>query len=107
MKPRLKVLSSAFLLALFASLAVSQTGKYPVNWKGLPEPFHTPSASNRPQVISRPEDADLRVPAGFQVEEYMAGFDNRPRFMQLGPSNEILLTDSGGAAQPNWVALHP
>ena len=25
----------------------------------------------------------------------MAGFDNRPRFMLLGPSNEILLTDSG------------
>jgi glucose/arabinose dehydrogenase len=40
----------------------------------------------------------LKVPAGFQVEEYMAGFD-RPRFMLLGPSNEILLTDSGSGQQ--------
>ena len=33
------------------------------------------------------------MPQGFQVEEYATGF-TRPRFMLLGPSNEILLADS-------------
>lgn len=59
----------------------------------LPPPFHTPSATNRPQVIERPDGARLTVPQGFQVEEYATGF-TRPRFMLLGPSNEILLADS-------------
>lgn len=81
--------------AVLAAAVFSQSGEKPVNWKGLPEPFHTPSASNRPQVVAKPEGAGLTVPAGFRVEEYMAGFDNRPRFMLLGPSHEILLTDSG------------
>jgi len=80
---------------VLVTVALSQTGKLPVNWKGLPDPFHTPSASNRPQVVDRPDGATLQVPDGFKVEEYMTGFDERPRFMQLGPSNEIVITDSG------------
>jgi hypothetical protein len=80
---------------LLVTAALSQTGKLPVNWKGLPDPFHTPSASNRPEVVDRPDGAELEVPSGFKVEEYMTGFDERPRFMVLGPSNEILITDSG------------
>lgn len=59
----------------------------------LPEPYHTPSANNRPHVIARPDGAQLKVPAGFSVEEYAAGFE-RPRYMLLGPSGEVLLTDS-------------
>ncbi|MGH9319015.1 MAG: PQQ-dependent sugar dehydrogenase, partial [Vicinamibacteria bacterium] len=38
--------------------------------------------------------AELRLPDGFAVEEYLSGFA-KPRFMMLGPSQEILLTDSG------------
>ena len=96
--PKASLLSLTLLLA--AGTAITQTAKYPVNWKGLPEPFHTPSASNRPQVVDRTEGAVLTVPPGFEVEEYMAGFDNRPRFMVLGPGNEILLTDSGERREP-------
>ena len=96
--PKAFLLSLTLLLA--AGTAITQTAKYPVNWKGLPDPFHTPSASNRPQVVDRPEGAGLTVPPGFEVEEYMAGFDTRPRFMVLGPSNEILLTDSGERGSP-------
>lgn len=59
----------------------------------LPPPFHTPSATNRARVIERPAGAQLGLPAGFAVEEIMGGFQ-RPRFMLLGPSNEILLSDS-------------
>jgi len=62
--------------------------------KKLPPPFHTEAANNRPQVIERPDGARLQVPAGFTIEEFASGFDI-PRFMLLGPSGELLLSDSG------------
>lgn len=85
---------SLSLVIAGAALAQERSSDLPVNWKELPEPFHTPSARNRSEVISRPEGAELRLPSGFAVEEYLSGF-NRPRFMMHGPSGEILLTDSG------------
>ena len=69
-----------------------QISQLPVNWKGLPEPYATPSATNPPRVIERPEGAELTVPAGFSVDEYLSGFAG-PRFMLPGPNNEILLSD--------------
>lgn len=93
----------AYLIALIclvaAGVAVSGSGKRPINWQELPEPFHSPSASNRPEVVVRPDEATLVVPPGFEVKEYMAGFE-RPRFMLLGPGNEILLSDSGARREP-------
>ncbi len=59
----------------------------------LPPPFHTPSAMNGPRVIPRPDGTALQVPTGFHIEEYAGGFD-RPRYMILGPLNELLVTDS-------------
>src|SRR5438034_1258709 len=59
----------------------------------LPPPFATPSANNRPRVVEKPDSAKLSLPAGFLIEEYASGFQ-RPRYMLLGPSNEILLSDS-------------
>lgn len=61
----------------------------------LPPPFATPSANNRPRVIPRPGGAELKVPTGFDVEVFAEGFE-QPRFMALGPSKEILLSDSKG-----------
>ncbi len=86
-------------IALFALLAApespfAQSKDLPVNWKELPKPFHSESVRNRPEVVSRPENAELRVPSGFAIEENLSGFE-RPRFMLLGPGKEILLTDSG------------
>jgi glucose/arabinose dehydrogenase len=72
----------------------AQSQELPVNWKELPAPFHSESVRNRPEVVSRPDNAALRLPPGFVVEEYLSGFE-RPRFMILGPKNEILLSDSG------------
>src|SRR5258708_8651564 len=63
----------------------------------LPPPYATPSSTNRPVVVTRPEGAKLQVPNGFQIEEYATGFQT-PRFMLLGPSNEILLSDSNAAS---------
>jgi glucose/arabinose dehydrogenase len=86
-------------LALIVLLAAGSSGfpqsnDLPVNWKELPPPFHSESVRNHPEVISKPGNAELRVPPGFTVEEHLSGFD-RPRFMLLGPGNEILLADSG------------
>src|SRR5436190_6881963 len=67
-----------------------------VAWQGpvkLPPPFHTPSATSRPRSVERPEGAKLNLPPGFAIAEYAGGFQ-RPRYMLLGPSNELILSDS-------------
>ena len=79
---------------LLAALAPAEPNK-PVNWEGLPEPFHTESATNRPNVIDRPSGISLAVPEGFKVEEYLTGDFKRPRFMLLGPNDELVFSDSG------------
>ena len=87
-------------LVSLTAFAVGEPSK-PVNWEGLPEPFHTPSARNRPNVVDRPADAKLMVPEGFKVEEYLTGDFQRPRFMTLGPSDELVFSDSGSRDQPD------
>lgn len=69
--------------------------KLPVNWPegGLPEPYASKSASNPPRIITRPADAQLEVPRGFIVEDYLSGLAS-PRFMILGSNNEILLSET-------------
>ena len=83
-----------------ATLAAGEPNK-PVNWKGLPAPFHTESVRNRPNVVDRPSDAKLAVPEGFKVEEYVTGDFQRPRFMTLGPSDELVFSDSGSRNEPD------
>ena len=86
---------SFFMLLMLSrfSVADGQT-KLPINWQELPEPYHTESANNPPRLIPQPKQASLSVPEGFVVEEYLSDF-LRPRFMLLGPDNEILLSDIG------------
>jgi len=86
MRNRLAILVSA--LAVSGALMAWQKEGFK-----LPPPFQTPSSNNRPQVITRPNGAQLQLPAGFQIEEVMDGFE-RPRTMLYGPSGEILLADS-------------
>jgi len=83
----LRVLVSASVFTLALALA----------WDSkevkLPPPFATPSVDNGPHVVDKPEGAELKLPAGFQVDIYAEGFE-RPRFMALGPKGELLLADS-------------
>jgi glucose/arabinose dehydrogenase len=83
-------LSTSLRTAALALGAIAAAGQSP---PPLPEPYHTPSASNAPTVVSRPENAQLRIPDGFSVREFAGGFE-RPRYMIQGPSGEILLSDS-------------
>src|SRR5215471_6435311 len=77
-----------FVLAvwpLVAGLAWQQSPQLPAPNLATPVP-------NPPKVVPQPEGATIKLPKGFVIEEYAAGFA-RPRFMALGPSNEILLSD--------------
>lgn len=77
-----------FLLSL--SAAFSQR---PVNDLDLPEPYATPHVRNHPRVIDRPNGAGFNLPEGFQIGVWADDFA-RPRFMLLGPGNEVILSDS-------------
>ena len=68
----------------------------------LPAPYATKAVSNGPRVIPPPADAKLDVPSGFKIDVWAEDF-NVPRFMMLGPSNEIILTDSGDGRRPGCV----
>ena len=59
----------------------------------LPAPFATPAVNNGPKIIPRPEGAQVKVPAGFVVEQFAGGFQ-RPRFMIEGPGGEVLVSDT-------------
>ena len=59
----------------------------------LPPPYATPDAANPPRIIPRPDAAKLTLPAGFSAEEYAAGLA-KPRYMALGPSGEVLVSES-------------
>ena len=81
-------------IAWFAAPLVA--GAIAVAWQqpavNLPPPYATPSAKNAPKVISRPDGAQLKVPAGFTVEEFASGFA-KPRIMVQGPGGEVLVSD--------------
>ncbi|MCI0723629.1 MAG: PQQ-dependent sugar dehydrogenase [Acidobacteria bacterium] len=91
---RIRCFRFMFGLLGLASIAYAFQAKNPP----LPLPFHTPSANNRPQVISRPDGAQLTLPKRFSIDVYAEGFE-RPRFMLEGPSQEILLSDSMDAGR--------
>jgi glucose/arabinose dehydrogenase len=59
----------------------------------LPPPNASRSANNSPRIVSRPAGAQLRVPAGFQVEEYAAGFRD-PRVLLTAPNGDIFISES-------------
>ena len=80
-------------------LSAAESSRRPVNWKVLPKPFHTPSSSNRPKLVPRPPGASLNLPEGFRVKEVASGF-KLPRFMLLGPQDEVLLSDTGDRSSP-------
>jgi glucose/arabinose dehydrogenase len=72
--------------------------------KQLPPPFQTPSADNRSQVIPQPDGARVTVPAGFSIDVAAEGFDT-PRYMILGPGQEILMSDSARSS-PNGGSVY-
>ena len=79
----------AFSALASSGLAIAQKSKFI-----LPAPYTTPSVNNRPQVVAKPDGAQLSLPSGFSIEEFASGDFGRPRFMLHGPSQEIILSDT-------------
>jgi glucose/arabinose dehydrogenase len=59
----------------------------------LPPPSSNVFAINVPRVVTRPADAQPRVPPGFKIELYASGFRD-PRFLLTAPNGDIFVTES-------------
>lgn len=94
MTKRNAIAAAAIAVAGVAAVAAWQVQQTEAK---LPPPFTTPSSNNSPVVVARPPGAELHLPQGFALDEYATGF-NTPRFMLLGPNNEILLSDSSAGS---------
>lgn len=64
-----------------------------VNLDELPEPYATESAVNFPQVVDRPEDAELMVPPGFSVEVFTDELQ-APRKMKVATNGDIFVAET-------------
>jgi glucose/arabinose dehydrogenase len=85
-----------FCLSLSLAAAIAADVK-------LPPPYHTPSATNRPNVVSRPDGAQLQVPQGFTVEEWASGLE-RPRILIQAPGGEVLVAESTPKGRVSAIA---
>ena len=59
----------------------------------LPKPFATRSINKPVRVIARPSGAFPRVPPGFQVELFAAGFKD-PRALVVAPNGDLFVAES-------------
>lgn len=64
-----------------------------VDLTDLPEPYATESARNFPNLADRPANAELQVPAGFQVDTFATGLSG-PRAMRIAPNGDVFLTET-------------
>src|SRR5688572_5529284 len=61
----------------------------------LEEPFKSPSATNFPRLVERPEGASPKVPAGFKVETFATPAQvQAPRGMKVAPNGDIFLAET-------------
>lgn len=77
------------LLMSFVGLCTTATAQLPK----LAEPFATPSVRNSAQVVAKPANAQLRVPAGFSVSVYADNLE-APRTMLYAPNGDLLVAQS-------------
>lgn len=112
-------------IVLGAAVVLAAAVFYAAEAPKLPPPYATPSVRNPPHVIPEPSGAKLSLPAGFHMEIWAEDF-KRPRYMILGPNNEVILADAarkpegtvyvfqgktpkkliGGLYQPYGLAYH-
>jgi glucose/arabinose dehydrogenase len=64
-----------------------------VNLAELPAPYTTPSSTNAPQIVSRPDSATLAVPPGFAVSAFATGLEG-PRRIQIAPNGDIFVAET-------------
>ena len=59
----------------------------------LPKPYDTESVDNGPHMVSRPDGAWPKAPAGFKVERYVTGL-NSPREIVTAPNGDLFIAES-------------
>ena len=78
----------------FTDYRVEKPGKIrKITAADLPAPFATTSAGNAPEIVSRPENASLKVLPGFKVEQYASGLDN-PRLIRTAPNGDFFVAET-------------
>src|SRR5438105_6710434 len=60
----------------------------------LPAPYASPSRSNGVQVVGKPRDAELKVPAGFEIKLFAGGLSN-PRLIRVAPNGDVFVAETG------------
>jgi glucose/arabinose dehydrogenase/mono/diheme cytochrome c family protein len=61
--------------------------------QNLPEPYASDIANNGPLLVTRPDGAWPKAPAGFTVQQYATGLDN-PRLIRTAPNGDFFLAES-------------
>ena len=91
--PRLKrrLLTGKAAMGDWTSDAPGVTRKITV--QDLPPPSSNALAINLAHVVSRPADAQPKVPPGFKIELYATGFRD-PRFLLSAPNGDIFVVES-------------
>lgn len=69
-------------------------GHHEIRPSDLPDAFATPSATNPPNVISKPAGASLSLPKGFTIEPWAEGGFQRPRWAVQAPNGDVFVADS-------------
>jgi len=80
---------TVLVIILFATLAIAAAGQ-PTQ---LPEPFATPSVRNTAQVVPKPDNAQLKAPAGFSASVYADNLQG-PRTMLYSPNGDLFVAQS-------------
>jgi glucose/arabinose dehydrogenase len=67
--------------------------KYHIKASDLPPPTDY-SASNGPEVVSKPSGAELTLPKDFKIGVFAEGGFNSPRWLALAPNGDIFVAES-------------
>ena len=59
----------------------------------LPPPYDSPGVANLPNLVPKPENARLQVPAGFSVAVFTSDVQG-PRAMRVAPNGDIFVTET-------------
>jgi mono/diheme cytochrome c family protein len=74
-----------------------------ISVQDLPAPYSTESANNGPQLVTRPQGAWSKAPAGFRVQQYATGLDNprlsAPHPMATSSSRKAVVASSKFSAE--------
>lgn len=79
--------------AAATTVAAAEMRHYEVRADQMPRPYHSESAGNPPNVVERPADAKLTVPAGFRITLWEDDFRD-PRNMVLARNGDVFVAEA-------------